>query len=83
MAKHVFEFGEKEKHVITVSWSIFSKHLVVDLDGEKIANKMHLSPEPEKFNLDVGESEKHHVEVSIGGMSHTKIFLDGKEVELS
>lgn len=81
MAKSKFEIGETEKHTLVVGWSIISKHLTIYLDGKKITDKLHLTPTPEEWQLEVGESEKHQVKISAGGFSHTKVVLDGKEVQ--
>lgn len=56
MAKSKFEIGETEKHTLVVGWSILSKHLTIYLDGKKIADKIHLTPTPEEWQLEVGES---------------------------
>jgi len=34
-----FEVGENEKHTITVAWSIFSKQLRIELDGEVVTSE--------------------------------------------
>ncbi|MEM0156403.1 MAG: hypothetical protein QW597_07395 [Thermoplasmataceae archaeon] len=83
MGKALFEIGENEKHRILVSWSLVSKRIAVELDGEKVLDKFHLSPAPEKFQLDVGNSEKHLVEISAGGFAPVKLTVDGKEFQKS
>jgi hypothetical protein len=43
--------------------------------------KAKFEPLPKKFQLDVGNSEKHHLEISAGPFSPIKLFVDGKEVQ--
>ena len=81
MAKHKYTVGEKEKHNITVNWSILSKHLTIEIDGEKMVDKFHYSPAPEKFEYELGGSEKHLVEISAGGFSAVKLFVNGEELQ--
>lgn len=81
MAKTKFVIGETEKHLILVDNSIFWKRVIIFVDGNKVATKSHFTPGSEKFELDVGESEKHHVEISAGGFSHTELLVDGKAVK--
>lgn len=81
MAKEIFSIGETEKHEIIVKWSLFMKHLIIEIDGEKVLDKFHYSPAPEINRFDVGSSEKHVVEISAGGFSSIKLTLDGKSVE--
>lgn len=81
MAKYKYAVGEKEKHGFIVSWSILSKHLTIEIDGEKVVDKFHYSPTPEKFEYEVGSSEKHLVKISAGGFSAVKLFADGEELQ--
>ena len=81
MGKTNFEIGDKEKHLFTVGWSILSKRILIELDGEKLVDKGHYTPSPEQFTFDMGSSEKHKVEVSVGGFSSLKVWVDGKLVE--
>ena len=81
MTKAIFEIGETEKHLIEVDWSLLMKHIVIKLDGEMVKDKFHYSPVPEKFHLDVGNTEKHVVEISAGGFSTVKLAVDGKAIQ--
>ncbi|MEI6797446.1 MAG: hypothetical protein WCK39_11335 [Methanomassiliicoccales archaeon] len=81
MAKASFEIGETEKHLIFVNNNLFMKHITIELDGEKIADEYHYSPMAKKFHFDVGSSEKHQVEISVGGFSQTELLVDGKAVQ--
>jgi hypothetical protein len=83
MAKAMFEIGETEKHRFTVKWSLFMKHLTIELDDEKVTDEFHYSPAPKKYHFEVGNTEKHQVEISAGGFSAIKVFVDGKALELS
>lgn len=76
-----FEIGETEKHYITIDWSIFSKHLKIERDGEVITDEMHLSPLPTKVEFDIGSAEPHHVQILAGGFHRTEVRVDGKKVE--
>ena len=78
-----FEFGERERHYITVDWSILSKQLRIELDGEVVRSGWHLSPTATKVELDVGSSETHHVLVVAGGFHRTEVWVDGKELQPS
>ena len=81
MAKAKFEIGETEKHIIVVDTSVFWKSITIELDGKKVVSKSHFIPGPENFQYDVGDYEKHHVEISAGGFSPIKLFVDGKEAQ--
>jgi hypothetical protein len=81
LTKAKFEIGENEKHSIVVNASALLKFIKIDVDGEKVVNEANFQPLAKKFELDVGNSEKHHVEVSAGPFSPIKLFVDGKEVQ--
>jgi hypothetical protein len=83
MTKIKFEIGETEKHTFVVDNSILWKRIIIELDGEKVVNESHFTPQGKKFEFDVGSSEKHHVEINAGGFSHTELFVDGKAVKKS
>jgi hypothetical protein len=57
------------------------KHITIELDGEKVVDELHYNPTAKKFQFDVGNSEKHHVEISVGPFSPIKLFVDGKEAQ--
>ena len=69
MAKSSFEVGEKEKHTLTVDHDWVMKRILIELDGEKLADEYHYSPLAKTFSFDVGSSEVHKVEVSLGRFS--------------
>jgi len=81
MGKTKFEIGDTEKHTIIVNNSLLMKHITIEIDGEKVADESNFSPMGKKFQFDVGSSEKHHVEISAGGFSTTKLIVDGKAVQ--
>jgi hypothetical protein len=81
MAKVILEIGETEKHQIVVNWSLFMKHLTIELDGVRVTDEYHYSPAPKKFHFDVGNTEKHLVEISAGGFSPIRVSVDGKAVQ--
>jgi len=83
MAKSSFEVGEKEKHTLTVDHDWVMKRILIELDGEKLAYGYHYSPFEKTFSFDVGSSEVHKVEVSLGRFSYfkgreVKVLVDGK-----
>jgi hypothetical protein len=81
MARAKFEIGETEKHRLVVNWSLFWKHITIELDGKKVVDKFHYSPLPEKFQFDAGSSEKHRVEISAGGFLPIIVSVDGKAAQ--
>jgi hypothetical protein len=81
MTKAKFEIGETEKHTIIVNASALLKYIKIEVDGEKVVNEANFQPLPKKFQLDVGNSEKHRLEISAGPFSPIKLFVDGKEAQ--
>ena len=81
MTKAKFEIGENEKHTIIVNVSVLLKYIKIEVDGEKVVNQANFQPLSKNFQLEVGSSEKHHVEISAGPFSPIKLFVDGKEVQ--
>ena len=69
MTKAKFEIGETEKHTIIVNASALLKYIKIEVDGEKVVNEANFQPLAKKFQLDVGNSEKHHLEISAGPFS--------------
>ena len=81
MTKAKFEIGETEKHIIIVNASALLKYIKIEVDGEKVINESNFQPLAKKFQLDVGNSEKHHLEISAGPFSSITLFVDGKEAQ--
>jgi hypothetical protein len=81
MTKAKFEIGENEKHTIIVNANPLLKYIKIEVDGEKVVDEANFQPLPKKFQLDVGSSEKHQVEISAGPFSPIKLFVDGKEAQ--
>ena len=81
MTKANFEIGENEKHTIVVNASALLKFVKIEVDGEKVVNEANFQPLAKKFQLDVGNSEKHHLEISAGPFSPITIVVDGKEAQ--
>jgi hypothetical protein len=81
MTKAKFEIGETEKHIIIVNASALLKYIKIEVDGEKVVNEANFQPMAKKFQLDVGNSEKHHLEISAGPFSPITLFVDGKEAQ--
>ena len=72
---------ENEKLTFIVNASVLLKYIKIEVDGKKVVNEGNFQPFPKKFQLDVGNSEKHHVEISAGPFSPIKLFVDGKETQ--
>ncbi len=82
MAKSSFEVGEKEKHILTVDRDRVMKHIRIELDGEKLADEYIYSLGGKKFSFDVGSSEVHKVEVSLGMALPLLAFVKGRELKV-
>jgi hypothetical protein len=80
MAKAKFEVGENEKHVIDVNANIILKYIRIYVDGERVINVVNLTPSRD-FQLDVGNSEKHHVEIKIRALTPIRLLVDGNETQ--
>jgi len=81
MAKTSFEIGEKEKHTLSIDWSLVMKRVRIELDGDKLTEEYIYSPLGSKFSYDIGTSEAHEVEVRVGGFTKLKVLVDGKPVQ--
>ena len=84
MVKAKFELGATEKHLIVVDRrvrNLFMKRVIVELDGEKVVDDYHYSLKAKIVQLDVGSSEKHHVEIIAAAFSPIKVFVDGKAAQ--
>ena len=82
MAKSSFELGEKEKHILTVDRDRVMKHIRIELDGEKLADEYYYSLGAKKFSFDVGSSEVHKVEVSLGMTLPLVALVKGRELKV-
>jgi hypothetical protein len=88
MAKFSFEIGEREKHTLTVDHDMVMKRTRIELDGEKLAEEYRYSPLGKTYSFDVGSSEVHKIEVSLGRFSYfkgreVKVLVDGKPAQKS
>ena len=83
MTKTKFEIGENEKHTIVVNASALLKYISIEVDGKKVVNEAHFTPTPKKFQLEVGSTEKHQVEIETGPFSSTTLTVDGKAAQKS
>jgi hypothetical protein len=88
MVKSSFEVGEKEKYTLTVDRDWVMKRIHIELDGETVADEYHYSPLAKTFSFDVGSSEVHKVEFSVGRFSYfkgreVKVLVDGKPARSS
>jgi len=66
------------------------KEIRIELDGEKLADEYYYSPLAKEFSFDVGSSEVHKVEVSLGvslpivslvKRREVKVLVDGKPAQ--
>lgn len=78
MVKAKFEIGVVEKHVIDVNANPFTKRIRIEVDGERVINVANFQPS-RQFEIDVGNLEKHHVQINIRALSPVKLLVDGKE----
>ena len=92
MTKSSFEVGEKEKHTLTVDHDWATKHIRIELDGEKLADEYYYSLGAKTWSFDVGTSEVHKVEVRLGmtlplvaifKRRELKVLVDGKPARSS
>ncbi len=92
MAKSTFEVGEKEKHTLTVDHDWLTKHILIELDGEKLADLHYYSLRGKTWSFDIGTSEVHKVEVRLGmtlplvaifKRRELKVLVDGKPARSS
>jgi hypothetical protein len=66
---------------VTVNYDMITKRITVELDGRMVYSKLHYSPLPMKFHLDVGTSETHKVDVRAGWFTPIKVLGDGKPAQ--
>jgi hypothetical protein len=92
MTKSSFEVGEKEKHTLTVDLDWVMKRILIELDGEKLADEYYYSLRAKTWSFDVGSSEVHKVEVRLGmtfplvaifKRRGLKVLVDGKPARSS
>ena len=81
ITKAKFEIGENEKHTIIVNKNRLLKYISIEVDGKKVVNEAYFTPTPKKFQLEVGNTEKHHVEIETHPLSATTITVDGNAAQ--
>lgn len=79
MVKGKFEIGDNEKHIIAVNANPILKYVRIEVDGERVIDVPNFQP-VRKFQLEVGETEKHDVQISLRAFSPVKLLVDGKQV---
>jgi len=74
-----FEVGEKERHAICVTWSIWSGEEVYEIDDVEVARLRSFEVSGAR-EFDVGEAEKHHVEIRFRSLPFNvvEVYVDGK-----
>ena len=82
MGKLTFEVGEREKHTLTVDHDWAMKRILIELDGEKLADEYYYSPLAKKFSFDIGSSERHTVEVGLGAALPIVSFVKRREIKV-
>lgn len=75
-----YEIGEKEKHSLTVDFSVLTKHVKVVLDGTVVAHEWVLSPSGRNVEFYIGGSEPHHVVVMVRPFRPTEVSVDGNSI---
>ena len=83
MGKAKFEIGETENHTLTVERDYAMKKDIIELDGEKLADKFTIWPGARKYSFDIGSSEVHKVEITMGRFSPPEVLVDGKPARRS
>ncbi len=83
MTKAKFEIGENEKHTLTVERDYMMKKDIIELDGEKLTDEFTIWPGARKYSFDIGSSEVHKVQVTMGRFSAPKVLVDGKPARSS
>lgn len=79
MSKAKFEIGDNEKHQVFVNANPLLKFIRIEVDGERVVNVANFQPS-RKFDLEVGEKEKHKLEIHVRALTPTKLLVDGEEV---
>ena len=79
MSKARFEIGYHEKHVISVNANPFLKYIRIEVEGERVIDVPNLVPS-RKFDLEIGNTEKHKVEIFKRLLSPVRLMVDGSEV---
>lgn len=81
MARSTYEIGDKEKHTLTVERDHLMKKDIIELDGKRLTDKFSPWPGERKYSFDIGGSEAHKIEVSVGKFELPTVLVDGKPVE--
>ena len=79
MSKARFEIGDHEKHIISVNANPFLKYVRIEVDGERVIDVPNLVP-CRKFDLEIGNTEKHKVEIFIRLLTPVRLIMDGNKV---
>ena len=69
------------RDTIIVNKNRLLKYISIEVDGKKVINEAYFSPTPKKFQLEVGNTEKHQVEIETRPLSATTITVDGKAAQ--
>lgn len=80
MVKARFEVGDVEKHAVFVNANPFWKYIRIEVDGERVIDVPNFQPS-RTLELDIGKSEKHHLEIHIRALSPVKLLVDGNETQ--
>ncbi|MGI0054577.1 MAG: hypothetical protein ACREB9_05480 [Thermoplasmata archaeon] len=76
MSERRFEIGDEEKHLFTVDYNLFTKSIRIEQDAVLVVDEWHPSPLSKKFEFDVGSSERHHIEVTVGAFHPGELTVD-------
>ena len=75
-----FEFGHNEKHVVEVSASMWTAAIKIVIDGREMTSKHQIGVSDKSYKFNIGDKEKHEVEVRVGGIitPTAELFVDGR-----
>lgn len=78
-ATSAFEVGEKEKHEIRITWSIWSGEEIYEVDNEEVKRIRSFDVSGVR-ELEVGDEEKHLVEVRFRSFPFNvaQVYVDGR-----
>jgi len=70
--------GIKEKHTLRITYDLFSRKLVIYVDDLSYA-ETYLTGVPKEFRIEVGNEERHTVNISIRGSTIpvVSVYIDG------
>ena len=79
MVKGKFIIGDKEKHEIDVSYSVWTGQLKVEVDGKRVAKDTVWGTKRD-LSFTIGDEETHELQIKISGVvsGRIELYVDGK-----